>query len=117
MAPIPLLAAFAALIPSVAVPDSSFVLTKVHGDTVAVMNLRCEPAGGNHPRAALACDVLSPVRGEVGDLTEAAIACTLEYDPVTVTATGRWRGESRGFTQRYPNRCAMTAATGPVFDF
>ncbi|MBB5955248.1 hypothetical protein FHS29_001818 [Saccharothrix tamanrassetensis] len=117
MAPLPLLAAIAALIPVFAVPESGFALSVTHRDSVRLMNLTCGPTGGSHPRAAEACDALSPVDGEISNLATETAVCTLEYDPVKVSATGTWRGETREFAAEFPNPCAMHADTGPVFDF
>ncbi|WP_433265112.1 SSI family serine proteinase inhibitor [Actinosynnema sp. CS-041913] len=117
MAPLPLLAAIAALMPVFGVPDSTFELSVTRGEVVQAIALVCEPAGGDHPKAEQACAALSTVDGEISRLTEDNVACTMEYDPVTVTATGLWHGEIRGFTAQYSNPCVMRAATGPVFDF
>ncbi|NUT46094.1 MAG: hypothetical protein HOV94_02070 [Saccharothrix sp.] len=117
MAPLPLIAAFAALIPAVAVPESSFVLSVQRGASYQFSNLTCEPAGGLHPRAEQACLTLSDVDGQLDGLTTAEGFCTLEYAPVRVKASGTWRGESREFEAEFPNACVMRAQTGPVFDF
>jgi hypothetical protein len=39
------------------------------------------------------------------------------YDPVTVTATGRWKAKPVRFTHTYGNPCVLHAATGAVFAF
>jgi Subtilisin inhibitor-like len=121
MAPLPLIAAMAALIPAVtppvAAPDSSFVLTVLRGESLQTANLTCDPPGGNHPAPGQACVALSLVDGEIEDLSDGAQACTMQYDPVTVRANGTWRGETRTFTADYSNPCVMRAETGPVFDF
>ncbi|CCH34740.1 SSI family serine proteinase inhibitor [Actinosynnema sp. NPDC047251] len=117
MAPLPLLAAFAALVPAVAVPEANLVLSRTHDGTTTIHNLTCEPTGGSHPGATLACAALDPVAGQFADLSEDGVVCTLQYDPVTVVATGTWRGETREFTAEYGNPCHAKAATGPVFDF
>ncbi|MFD1148879.1 SSI family serine proteinase inhibitor [Saccharothrix hoggarensis] len=116
MAPLPLLAAMAALAPTFAAPESSFVLTVLRGDSLRVTDLTCEPAGGLHPRAEQACLALSDVDGEIGGLSTGQGFCTLEHDPVVVRASGTWRGETRSFEAVYPNPCVMRAETGPVFD-
>ncbi|MEU4801798.1 SSI family serine proteinase inhibitor [Actinosynnema sp. NPDC023587] len=117
MAALPLIAALAALIPTASVPQASFVLSKTHGDAIEVMNLTCEPVGGRHPRAPESCAALHPVGGQVSELAKEGVACTLQYDPVKVVATGMWRGETREFTAEFANPCVMLAETGPVFDF
>ncbi len=117
MAPLSLLAAFAALVPTLTAPESTFVLSVARGEAVETVRLTCEPAGGNHPNADRACTALSSVNGEIPGLADDAAVCTLQYDPVTVIASGMWRGEVRRFSARYNNPCLMRADTGPVFDF
>lgn len=117
MAPLPLLAAIAALIPAFSPAESSFVLSVQRGDTLQLSNLTCGPTGGLHPRAEEACLALSDVDGQVSGLSTGQALCTLEHDPVLVTASGTWRGETRTFQAEFPNQCVMRAETGPVFDF
>lgn len=120
MAPLPVLAAMAALVPVFSVPESSFSLNVQSDDSFRIVTLTCEPTGGLHPKADQACLALSDVDGEIGEvggLSTGEVFCTLEYDPVTVKASGTWRGEWRTFEARFPNRCVMRAETGPVFDF
>ncbi|XVS63586.1 SSI family serine proteinase inhibitor [Actinosynnema sp. CA-299493] len=117
MAPLPLFAAIAALIPAFSAPESTFVLSVQHGESILYSHLTCEPAGGLHPRADEACLALSDVDGQVGGLATGQGLCTLEHDPVRVTASGTWRGETRSFQAEFSNPCVMLAETGPVFDF
>lgn len=116
MAALPLVAAMAALIPAFSAPESSFVLSVLRGESLQIVNLTCEPAGGLHPRADQACLALSGVDGQIGGLSQGEAMCTLEYDPVRVRASGTWRGQTRAFEAQYPNPCVMHARTGPVFD-
>ena len=78
--------------------------------------LRCDPAGGAHPKALEACAQLARNGGR---FTRPAghIACTLQYAPVQVTASGRWRGRLVWFTKSYGNSCELRAHTGALFDF
>ncbi|MEU4444213.1 SSI family serine proteinase inhibitor [Actinosynnema sp. NPDC050801] len=117
MAPLPLLAAIATLIPAFSAPESSFVLSVQRGESLQLSNLTCEPTGGLHPRADEACLALSGVDGQIDGMSTGPALCTLEYDPVRVKATGTWRGETRTFEAEFANSCAMRAQTGPVFDF
>jgi hypothetical protein len=117
MAPLPLLAAMAALVPSLSAPESSFMLSVVRGESLQMATLTCEPAGGLHPRADEACLALSDVDGQFDGLTTGQALCTMEYDPIVVKASGTWRGETRTFEAEFPNACVMRAETGPVFDF
>lgn len=81
--------------------------------------LSCEPAGGTHPKAEQACAELDRANGRFGSLrsgNENAM-CPLVYRPVTVTATGTWRGKPVEHKQTYSNACTLRAYTGAVFDF
>ncbi|WP_449064668.1 SSI family serine proteinase inhibitor [Planomonospora algeriensis] len=66
------------------------------------------------PRAAAACDRLRRAGGRVEDVPESPGACTLEYAPVRVTATGTWQGRRYRYAETHPNRCAAIRATGGV---
>ncbi|MDG4860671.1 SSI family serine proteinase inhibitor, partial [Streptomyces sp. T-3] len=79
--------------------------------------LRCPPNPTPHPKAAEACAALDAVRGNFDKLPVAPGACTLELDPVTVSASGTHRGRPLAWHKTFPNACAMAAATGPVFAF
>lgn len=116
MAPLPLLAAMAAFIPAFSMPESSFTLSVLRGESLQVVNLTCEPVGGLHPRADEACFALSGVDGQIGGLAAGPATCTMEFDPVRVRANGTWRGENRRFDAEFPNPCVLRAETGPVFD-
>lgn len=126
MAPLPLLAAFAAALPfTIApppgadlVPASTIVLTTSNADAgVRSADLHCEPSGGSHPNARAACDDLLWSDGDVQAVQDSDSLCTFEYRPVHVTAVGSWRGERRSFDHVYPNACAMRVDTGAVFQF
>jgi hypothetical protein len=130
MAPLPLLAGLAALIPFTVpgfapppgadqIPSSTLVLaTTQDGEVTRTANLYCEPAGGTHPQAQVACDELAHSDGHVEAVEDLPdVACTFEYRPVRVTAIGTWRGEERSFDHTFPNACAMRVDTGTVFQF
>ncbi|GHG11195.1 SSI family serine proteinase inhibitor [Streptomyces filamentosus] len=77
--------------------------------------LRCDPAGGGHPRAEAACADLHASQGRVD--RDSDIACVLLYDPVEVRAEGVWRGRPVSFAREYGNSCELGARTGAVFSF
>ncbi|MFF5115168.1 SSI family serine proteinase inhibitor [Streptosporangium sp. NPDC000509] len=80
--------------------------------------LLCDQPGGTHPDAVHACALLANVLGDPGKLRpRPGVACTLEYDPVTVAATGIWNGRFIRFERTYGSLCSMRAATGPLFAF
>ena len=79
--------------------------------------LRCEPSGGSHPQAVQACQELQAVDGQIAAIPERDGFCTKEYNPVTVTAAGWWRGERIRYRETYSNPCVMRLHTGTLFQF
>jgi hypothetical protein len=79
--------------------------------------LRCGPAGGGHPSAAKACAALKKVGGKISKLPPAEVMCTLQFAPVTATATGTWKGKKVNWSRTFGNTCELTRATGVVFRF
>ncbi|MEU8385132.1 SSI family serine proteinase inhibitor [Streptosporangium sp. NPDC048865] len=78
--------------------------------------LLCDRPGGTHPDAVRACEALAEVRGDPARLRpRTGVACTLQYDPVTVTASGIWNSRFIRFERTYGNSCALRAATGGIF--
>ncbi|WP_283139606.1 SSI family serine proteinase inhibitor [Rhizohabitans arisaemae] len=62
------------------------------GHKTVVRTLRCDPAGGNHPRAAKACAALHRFKNWHEPVAKNR-ACTLIYGgPQTATVEGRWKG-------------------------
>ncbi|MFC4589304.1 subtilase-type protease inhibitor [Sphaerisporangium corydalis] len=84
-----------------------------------VVLLRCSPVvGGTHPQASAACAVLRQVGGDLSRLRgPAGRACTFDYRPVTVSATGRWEGRPISFVSTYGNPCVMMRNLGVVAGF
>ena len=82
------------------------------------VTLRCDPAGGNHPRAAQACSDLARSHGVFSATRDKSPrACFMIYSPVTVSAEGTWQGQNVSFGSRFPNTCALQSKTGSIFDF
>jgi hypothetical protein len=88
------------------------------GDTESV-ELTCEPPGGSHPNATVACDELLAAEGDFTNLagSQETTACTLEYRPMTAVAEGTWRGEAVSWQREFSNTCVLHTATGTVFLF
>ncbi|MFF3491679.1 subtilase-type protease inhibitor [Streptomyces sp. NPDC002795] len=87
--------------------------TWVHG-----VRLNCTPhPSGHHPYAAEACEALDAADGDLDALLVEQRICTQEYAPVTVLATGTYRGEPVDWRKTFGNACAMDASTGHVFRF
>ncbi|MEU0372178.1 SSI family serine proteinase inhibitor [Streptomyces sp. NPDC006283] len=80
--------------------------------------LHCSPEpAGPHPEAEAACAALDVARGDLDRLTGDPHPCTKQYDPVTVSATGAWRGRPTAWHKTFPNACELAATTGAVFRF
>ncbi|MCP2260809.1 Subtilisin inhibitor-like [Streptoalloteichus tenebrarius] len=104
------------------VPASTLVLSANPGEQPSPFAkhvvLTCEPAGGTHPDPGQACGQLAEANGDFTALkTRTDQACTFIYAPVTVTATGYWRGQKVSYQETFPNDCVLSATTGPVFRF
>ncbi|WP_030810710.1 MULTISPECIES: SSI family serine proteinase inhibitor [unclassified Streptomyces] len=101
-------------------PAGQGLLLTVSGDHdtwIRGVRLSCPDIYGRHPHAAAACDALTWARGDLDALPGEPHACTRQYDPVTVSATGTWRGGPVNWRKEFPNACTLDSATGPVFRF
>jgi Subtilisin inhibitor-like len=100
---------------------SRLVLTIAAGEKAKPVQhrvtLTCSPAGGTHKQAKAACAALNAAKGDPAAITNDGSMCMMIYDPVTVTANGRWKGKAVRFTHTYGNPCVLHAATGAVFAF
>jgi hypothetical protein len=102
------------------VKPTKLVLTVAKGESTKPVqrraSLTCRPDGGSHKLARDACSALAKVGGDFGRLQQGAgVACTMQYDPVTVTAVGRWKGKRVDYKKTYGNACSLSTTTGPVF--
>ncbi|PPK66832.1 SSI family serine proteinase inhibitor [Actinokineospora auranticolor] len=114
----------AALVPATAAQASTapvrgaLLLTVTTADGRSdVAYLECAPDRGTHAHPTAACAALSQVNGDVAQLPgNPGQLCTLEYAPARATVHGLWGPRFVRYQQTHPNRCALAAATGPVFD-
>ncbi|WP_425568837.1 SSI family serine proteinase inhibitor [Saccharopolyspora hordei] len=82
------------------------------------VTLNCDPVGGDHPQADLACHQLQLVDGNVQRLdARTASTCTKELRTVNAEAKGSWRGNAVDFQLSEANMCSLKARTGALFDF
>jgi hypothetical protein len=81
--------------------------------------LSCDPTGGDHPQAKVACAQLTLARGDFSHLPgdSAGYMCPMIEIPVTATAGGTWQGTPIQWSRSYPNPCWMHKATGAIFNF
>ncbi|MEU7581252.1 SSI family serine proteinase inhibitor [Streptomyces sp. NPDC041068] len=101
-------------------PQRGLFLTVSGADNTWIRGvlLRCVPEpSGPHPQAAKACEAIALAKADLDELPDDPHACTKEFDPVTVSATGTYRGRMIGWHKTYPNACVMDADTGYVFRF
>ncbi|MFD0361066.1 subtilase-type protease inhibitor [Nocardia sp. GCM10030253] len=101
-------------------PKSSLELTISTGEQpkpdAQRISVTCEPAGGTHERPEAACAALDKVNGSFGDLpADPTAVCIQIYDPVTVAATGTWRGTPVQWQRTFANSCELHAGTAGVF--
>jgi hypothetical protein len=69
--------------------------------------LRCDPAGGTHPRAAAACRQLAAMRGAFAP-TPKDVACTEIYGgPQTAIISGTFRGKKLWTKLQNRNGCEI----------
>ena len=83
----------------------------------AAVILRCDPAGGAHPKKGKACAALAKAAGDPARLTPKPAMCTLEYAPITAEITGTWRGRTVDWSHTFGNSCDLARTTGVVFAF
>ena len=104
-----------------AAQKTRLVLTVAKGETprpaAGRATLTCGPVGGSHQRAAAACGQLKRVKGDFAALRVTDAMCTMQYEPVTVTAKGDWKGKKVAFQRTYGNGCVLSTETGSVFGF
>lgn len=80
--------------------------------------LHCSPVpSGPHPKAAAACAALDAAHGDLDRLPDDRHPCTNQFDPVTVSATGAWRGRPTAWHKTFANACELAVETGAVFRF
>jgi hypothetical protein len=106
--------------PAARAEDSTRLVLKATTGTRAPhsVTLRCDPAGGTHPKAAQACSDLVQSHGEFSATRDRSPrACFMIYSPITVSAKGTWQGQSVNFGSKFPNACALHSKTGSIFDF
>ncbi|MDB1086149.1 SSI family serine proteinase inhibitor [Streptomyces sp. ACA25] len=58
-----------------------------------VHTLRCEPAGGDHPEAATACDVLAELEDPFSPVPPDSLCTYIHGGPATAVIEGTWAGE------------------------
>lgn len=99
-------------------PDIRISVTDDRSKETRSAVLKCQPAGGSHRHAREACVQLDAANGNPTSLQarQTNAQCTMELDPVTVTAVGHWHGSSISFEQTYSNSCVLSVKTGAVFD-
>lgn len=100
------------------VTDAYALSVQPSNEPARQVSLSCAPTGGSHPSPRRACEQLNAARGRAEHVPPAGGMCTTEYDPVTVSASGVWRGQRREYRQEFPNHCTAVRDTGGVlFDF
>ncbi|MFD0486573.1 subtilase-type protease inhibitor [Saccharopolyspora spinosporotrichia] len=101
---------------------STITLTVTEHQKPRSVTLDCEPAGGDHPKAAAACADLLAVDGNFEDLhavrpERERSGCTKDNRNIRASAKGTWRGTQIAHETSVANRCVLKQQTGAVFDF
>ncbi|GAA4763883.1 MULTISPECIES: subtilase-type protease inhibitor [Streptomyces] len=105
---------------------SALVLTVTAGDdavdgtVLRAVTLECAPgARGSHPAPEDACGELRAQAGgfDASVALDPDRACTKQWDPVTVTATGVWEGRHVSYSHTFGNPCVKSTARGVLFSF
>ncbi|RKS74429.1 subtilisin inhibitor-like [Actinomadura pelletieri DSM 43383] len=85
--------AVAASTPPTSLTEIELTVTPQKGGKPRTATLTCEPAGGTHANAEVACAELAMVNGRIKDVPWRKGRLCLQYwEPVDATATGYWRG-------------------------
>ena len=86
------------------------------GNPTKTVDVDCRSVSGSHPHADTVCAALERVGGDITALQPRAdVACSMLYDPVTVTASGIWDGRQFWLRRTFGNRCQMEAVEGDLF--
>ncbi|MER5887651.1 SSI family serine proteinase inhibitor [Streptomyces sp. NPDC001941] len=104
---------------------TALVLSVAPGDeeseqaVLRAVTLSCLPTAGTHPAPAAACAELASSGGDFAALATATPgrACTKEWDPVTVTVEGVWRGQRVSHTETFGNACLKNANESALYSF
>ncbi|MEW2636122.1 SSI family serine proteinase inhibitor [Streptomyces sp. NPDC048389] len=106
--------------PGKAAPKRGLFLTVSGAENTWIRGvlLHCSPVpAGPHPEAAAACAALDTAGGDLDRLPGDRQPCTHAFDPVTVSATGAWRGRPTAWHKTFANACELAVETGAVFRF
>ncbi|UGY92453.1 subtilase-type protease inhibitor [Streptomyces gobiensis] len=111
--------------PSSLYAPSALTLTFAHGESAAAstperaVTLSCTPKPtGSHPKPKEACEQLQAANGNFNALPGSGQGyCTMEYNPVVVTAQGVWEGKRVNYERTFGNDCVKKAEGMAVFDF
>ncbi len=88
--------------------DLTISVTVDEGAAPVVMTLQCDPAGGDHPQAAEACQKIDEVGAQVFDPVLDDQACTMIYGgPQTATVVGTYDGQPIDARFNRANGCEM----------
>ncbi|GAB2664955.1 hypothetical protein GCM10027271_24840 [Saccharopolyspora gloriosae] len=122
-----LLAAMAALLLTPAMANATAttshltltIASKNRAEEPRTVQLRCEPTGGTHPKAAEACKTLLAAGGNFDQIgqSQTGAQCTMVLRPVIASAHGTWQGKPVHFDKEFGNSCQATSNLGTVFDF
>jgi hypothetical protein len=100
---------------------SMLALTVAQGEAATPVQRRalltCNPAAGTVQQPRAACAAINAAKGDLSKLPAGDGMCMMLWDPVTVSASGHWKGKPVKYVHTYSNACVLKQETGAVFAF
>jgi hypothetical protein len=86
----------------------TIVVTPAEGAKTSTYDLTCDPAGGEHPQPAQACDAIAAAGADIFEEPPADQTCTQQYGgPQVATITGTYDGKDVEATFSRANGCEI----------
>jgi hypothetical protein len=86
----------------------TIVVTPAEGAKTSTYDLTCDPAGGEHPQPAQACDAIAAGGADIFEEPPADQTCTQQYGgPQVATITGTYDGKDVEATFSRANGCEI----------
>jgi hypothetical protein len=94
--------------PSKAGTALTIEVVRSEGAAPTTYELTCDPAGGDHPQPAQACDAIAAAGASVFDPVPSGQACTMIFGgPQTATVTGTYEGTKVDASFSRQNGCEI----------
>ncbi|MEU8344203.1 Subtilisin inhibitor-like [Actinomadura meyerae] len=95
------------------------VVPQLGSGAARTATLECDPVGGTHPNAKVACAELDAANGDIRQVpSRSGYGCLGIWLPVTATATGYWHGVPiTPYSETFSNDGCARIGHGYVLDF